>query len=70
MFLIIDIFKFLYYNIIKGVENMNNCIFIMLMQVNKMLRESKTEELSIFEGVLLFITIIFFTYTIIKITFF
>ena len=49
---------------------MNNCIFIMLMQVNKMLRESKTEELSIFEGVLLFITIIFFTYTIIKITLF
>ena len=49
---------------------MNNCIFIMLMQVNKMLRESKTEELSIFECVLLFITIIFFTYTIIKIIFF
>ena len=51
---------------------MNNCIFIMLMQVNKMLRESKTktEELSIFECILLFITIIFFTYTIIKITFF
>lgn len=50
---------------------MNNCIFIMLIQVNKMLRESetKTEELSTFEALLLLITIILFAYVMLKITF-
>lgn len=50
---------------------MNNCIFIMLMQVNKMLHksETKTEELSTFEALLLLITIILFAYVMIKITF-
>lgn len=49
---------------------MNNCIFIMLMQVNKMLHKSEaTEELSTFEAILLLITIILFTYIMLKITF-
>lgn len=50
---------------------MNNCIFIMLMQVNKMLHKSETEtkELSTFEALLLLITIILFAYVMIKITF-
>lgn len=67
----LDNYKNLQYNIIKGVENMNNCIFIMLMQVNKMLRESetKTKELSTFEALLLLITIILFAYVMLKITF-
>ena len=50
---------------------MNNCIFIMLMQVNKMLRESETkaEELSTLEAILLLIIIILFAYVMLKITF-
>lgn len=50
---------------------MNNCIFIMLMQVNKMLHKSETEikELSTFEALLLLITIILFAYVMVKITF-
>lgn len=50
---------------------MNNCIFIMLMQVNKMLHnsETKTEEASIFEVILFFIAVILFAYVMFRITF-
>lgn len=50
---------------------MNNCIFIMLMQVNKMLHNSETttEEASIFEIILFFITVILFVYVMFKIIF-